>query len=146
MLTLKRLDAGDYLENVYIIDRHYGTPFSELKRIKDAGKIPILEVEFQGSQKLVEKNVAANFLFIYPPSIEELRKRLANRPDETEEQFKRRIAAAINEMEIANKSVLFTNRIVNDDRAIAVEQFFTLVDALYFQELKEKRGEHYHEQ
>ena len=63
--------------------------------------------------------MAANFLFLYPPSIEELRKRLANRPDETEEQFKRRIAAAIKEMETANNSVLFTNRIVNDDLEIA---------------------------
>ena len=128
---------------MHIIDRHYATPYAELQRIKEEGKIPIMEVDFQGSQKLVEKNMAANFLFLYPPSIEELRKRLANRPDETEEQFKRRIAAAIKEMETANNSVLFTNRIVNDDLEIAKGQVFTLVDALYFQELKEKRGENF---
>ncbi len=53
-------------------------------------------------------------MFIYPPSFEELRRRLGTRL-ETEEQFKKRISNAIKEIESANKSVLFTNRLVNDE-------------------------------
>jgi guanylate kinase len=53
-------------------------------------------------------------LFIYPPSLDELRKRIGKRK-ETEEEFKLRMQNAIKEIELANNSVLFTNRLVNDD-------------------------------
>lgn len=52
-------------------------------------------------------------MFIYPPSFEELRHRIGNRI-ETEQEFKIRIAGAIKELELANSSVLFTNKLVND--------------------------------
>lgn len=61
-----------------------------------------------------------NYLFIYPPSFEELRKRIGNRI-ETEEEFKKRIELAITEIEQANNSVLFTNRLVNDNLDKAVD-------------------------
>lgn len=77
----------------------------------------------------------ANFLFVYPPSFEELRKRIGNRV-ETEEDFKKRIEIAITEIELANNSVLFTNRLANDNLDKAIDQFYTLVEALYFQEIK----------
>ena len=74
-------------------------------------------------------------MFLYPPSFEELRRRLGSRT-ETEEEFKLRIQNALKEIELANNSVLFTNRLVNDDFDQAVDQFYTLIEALYFQELK----------
>lgn len=72
----------------------YGTTYTELKRIKDAGKIPVIEVDVQGATELNTKALEGNFLFIYPPSFEELRKRIGNRI-ETEAEFKVRIAEAI---------------------------------------------------
>lgn len=73
----------------------------------------------QGAIKINEKAIEGNFLFLYPPSFEELRKRLGSRT-ETEEEFKLRIQNAIKEIEMANNSVLFTNRLVNDklDKAV----------------------------
>jgi guanylate kinase len=59
-------------------------------------------------------------LFIYPPAFEELRRRLGTRL-ETEEEFKLRIQNAIKEIEMANNSVLFTNRLVNDDLGSAID-------------------------
>ena len=59
-------------------------------------------------------------MFIYPPSFEELRKRIGNRV-ETEEEFKKRIELAITEIEHANNSVLFTNRLNNDSLDKAIE-------------------------
>ena len=70
-------------------------------------------------------------MFIYPPSFEELRKRIGNRI-ETEKEFKVRIKEAIRQIELANNSVLFTNRLVNDSLDEAKDEFFTLVKALYF--------------
>ena len=51
-----------------------------------------------------------------------------------------RIADAIKQIELANNSVLFTNRLVNDNLELAIDQFFTLVEALYFQEIEAKFG------
>jgi len=59
-------------------------------------------------------------LFIYPPSFDELRRRLGTRL-ETEDEFKLRIQNAIKEIEYANNSVLFTNRLVNDNLESAVD-------------------------
>ena len=73
----------------------------------------MIEVDFKGAKTL--SSIAANFVFIYPPSIQVLWKWLAAWTDITEEQFKNRIAEAIKEIELANNAVLFTNRIVNDD-------------------------------
>lgn len=88
-------------------------------------------MDVQGAIKINEKAIEGNFLFIYPPSFDELRRRLGTRI-ETEEEFKLRIQNALKEIEHANNSVLFTNRLVNDDFEKAVDQFYTLVEALYF--------------
>ena len=109
----------------------YGTANEELQRIKSNGKIPIIEVDVEGAIEINKQALEGNFLFIYPPSFEELRKRIGNRI-ETEKEFKVRIQEAIKQIELANNSVLFTNRLVNDELEEAKDEFFTLVKALYF--------------
>ena len=84
-----------------------------------------------GAININKTGLEGNFLFVYPPSFEELRKRIGNRI-ETEEEFKKRIEMAITEIELANNSVLFTNRLNNDVLDKATYQFYTLIDALYF--------------
>lgn len=109
----------------------YGTSHSELARIKNSGKIPIIEVDVEGAIEINKQALEGNFLFIYPPSFEELRRRIGNRI-ETEHEFKIRIKHAIKQIEMANNSVLFTTRLVNDNLEDAKDQFFTLIKALYF--------------
>ena len=72
----------------------HGTSYKELERIKAIGKIPIIEVDYEGAIEINKQALEANFLFIYPPSFEELRKRIGNRI-ETEAEFKLRIKEAI---------------------------------------------------
>mmetsp|Transcript_37061 Transcript_37061/g.36658 ORF Transcript_37061/g.36658 Transcript_37061/m.36658 type:complete len:152 (+) Transcript_37061:427-882(+) len=132
---------GKFLEVADSWGYSYGTSKEEIERIRAEEKIPYIEVDFNGANGL--KSIAANFVFLYPPSIEELRRRIANRTEDTEELFKKRIELAIKEIELANNAVLFTNRITNDDLEKAEVQICTLIEALYFQELKEKRGEDY---
>ena len=102
-----------------------------MARINEEGRIPIIEVDTTGAININKTGLEGNFLFVYPPSFEELRKRIGNRI-ETEEEFKKRIELAITEIELANNSVLFTNRLVNDNFDKAADQFFTLIEALYF--------------
>ena len=91
-----------------------------MARINEAGRIQIIEVDTTGAININKTGLEGNFLFVYPPSFEELRKRIGNRI-ETEEEFKKRIELAITEIELANNSVLFTNRLVNDNLEKAVD-------------------------
>jgi len=127
----KKINNKDFVEYREINGHFYGTCKKELQRINDAGRIPIIEVDTVGAININKTGLEGNFLFVYPPSFEELRKRIGNRI-ETEEEFKKRIEMAITEIELANNSVLFTNRLNNDSLEKAVDQFFTLIEALYF--------------
>jgi guanylate kinase len=140
----KMQKEGKFLETAESWGDYYGTSKAEIERIRNEGKIPYIEVDFRGANGL--KSIAANFVFLYPPSIEELRRRIANRNEDTEELFKKRMELAIKEIELANNAVLFTNRITNDDMEKAEQQLCTLIEALYFQELKDKRGDDYEPQ
>jgi len=127
----KKIQSKDFVEHTEINGHYYGTCKKELQRINDAGRIPIIEVDTAGAISINRTGLEGNFLFVYPPSFEQLRKRIGNRI-ETEEEFKKRIEMAITEIELANNSVLFTNRLNNDVLEKATDQFYTLIDALYF--------------
>lgn len=58
---------------------HYGTAYEELDRIHKSGKIPIIEVDVQGALEINKQALEGNFLFIYPPSFAELRRRIGQR-------------------------------------------------------------------
>jgi len=118
----------------------YGLAFSTLEAVKQTELIPLIASDVDCALNMNKKSFEANFLFIYPPSFEELRRRLGVARKETEQEFKVRIREAIKEIEKANNSVLFTNRLVNDKLDDAVDQFFTLIDALYFQEISNARA------
>ena len=116
----KRVEKGEFVEWCEVNGHMYGTTYAELERIKAKGKIPVIEVDVRGAIKINQQAIEGNFLFIYPPSFEELRRRLGTRI-ETEDEFKTRIQNALKEIELANNSVLFTNRLVNDDLEQAID-------------------------
>lgn len=118
-----------FIETVERWGHKYGTSYEEIQRVKNEGKIPYIEVDFRGANGL--KSMAANFVFMYPPSIEELRRRIANRTEDTEEMFKKRMELAIKEIELANNAVLFTNRIVNDESDKAEQQVCYFLNNLF---------------
>lgn len=76
----KMQDNNEFIESrAKLHGNLYGTSYAELKRIKSSGKIPIIEVDVEGAIELNSKALEGNYLFIYPPSFEELRKRIGNR-------------------------------------------------------------------
>ena len=118
---------GDFLEweEVYP-GKYYGTYKSELERIWQQGKYVIFDIDVKGGVNIknILKNQACS-IFIMPPSIEELERRLRNRNTESEETLKERLLRA--EMEIS-LSENFDFVVCNDDldEAIAkVEEIIT---------------------
>ncbi len=83
---------------------YYGTLKSELKRIWDLGKVPVLDIDVKGAirvqQQLGEKCIS---IFIMPPSIDALKERLLNRQTETPESIQTRIDKAEYEISFSNQ-------------------------------------------
>ncbi|MEO6455667.1 MAG: guanylate kinase [Ginsengibacter sp.] len=93
--------------------KYYGTLKSELKRIWKSGKIPVMDIDVKGAIHVQrEYPVNSLFIFIEPPSIEELKKRLQTRGSETLESLNARINKSSFELSFKNN---FENIIVNTD-------------------------------
>lgn len=120
----KRIAAGAFLEYACVLDNYYGTEVRELERIFALGKYPILDIDVQGAQTLREKKLRMVSIFIVPPSMAELERRLRARGSETEAQIQSRLELARREiMEQHN----FDYAVVNDDLMKAAEEMTGIV-------------------
>lgn len=111
-------DAFLEFEEVYP-GRYYGTLKSEIKRIADAGGNVVLDIDVNGGIR-VKKQLGgqAIALFIEPPSIEELRRRLTSRATDSPESIEQRVERAAYELEQGKQ---YDVRIVNDDLVTAIK-------------------------
>lgn len=117
-------DAFIEYEEVYD-NTYYGTLRSEVERINSAGKSVAFDVDVKGGLRLKEIfGEKALSLFIQPPSLEELEKRLRNRKTESEESIARRLNRAGFELSVANK---FDVIIINDDLQKAISEAYDTI-------------------
>ena len=110
----KRIRRQEFIEwqEVYK-DHYYGTLRQEIERIRDAGKIPLFDVDVKGGINL--KNIFGDdalSIFIMPPSVDELRKRLVRRGTDTPEQIAMRVEKAASEIQLAEH---FDTVVINDN-------------------------------
>jgi len=123
----ERIKKDDFLEweEVYT-DHYYGTLNSELTRIWSESKTVVFDVDVEGGITIKKKlKEAALSIFIMPPSIEELEKRLRSRKTETEEKIMQRISKAALEMSQSNA---FDIVIENDNLEKAIGEARVLVE------------------
>ena len=122
----EHIAAGDFLEyeEVYA-DKFYGTLKSEVERILNEGNNVIFDVDVVGGCNIKKfYGERALSLFIQPPSIKELRKRLTNRGTDSAEVIENRLAKASYELGFATK---FDEVIVNDNLEKAEEKALHLI-------------------
>lgn len=93
------VDAGEFLEHAKVFDNYYGTPRGPVEAALKEGKDVLFDVDWQGTQQL-SQNARDDLvsIFILPPSVEELERRLYARAQDPEEVVKRRMAKATSEM------------------------------------------------
>ena len=91
--------AGEFLESALYNGNLYGTLRQPVAAALAAGRIFIVEIEVQGTQQLRDADVEGDFIFIVPPSFEELRRRLVSRHTNTPEEIEDRMQIAVREME-----------------------------------------------
>ncbi|MFZ5630422.1 MAG: guanylate kinase [Spirochaetota bacterium] len=119
-----RVAAGEFLEYARVLDNYYGTEVREIKRIFALDKYPILDIDVQGAQTLRGKKIRMVSIFIVPPSMDELERRLRARASETEEQIRSRLELA--RLEIMEQHN-FDYVVVNDDLMKAAEEMAGIV-------------------
>ncbi|MBP5306942.1 MAG: guanylate kinase [Paludibacteraceae bacterium] len=123
----RRIAEGAFLEYEEVYkDRYYGTLKSEVERIAKNGNVPVFDVDVKGGLRIKEfYGKRALAVFIQPPSLEELRRRLECRGTETAEVIAERLSRA--EFELS-QSVEFDKVVVNDNLEEAVSEVRNLVE------------------
>jgi guanylate kinase len=122
----QRISDGKFIEYAEYCQNLYGTLVSEVDGRLEQGLNVILEIEPQGAMKIREKRPDAVFVFIVPPSVSELRRRLKKRGTETDEVIEERVSKAAWELSQAEK---YDYIIVNDALEDAVSDFFAVIRA-----------------
>lgn len=105
------IDAGDFLEYDNHAANYYGTPRFQIEQKKQRGPV-LLDIEPNGAKAVKASDPNAILIFIMPPSVEELERRLRGRGDTSEEQIAMRMDRAKWEME---QRVWYDHVVVNDD-------------------------------
>ena len=117
---------GDFVEWAEVHGNFYGTSRSTLNQQLATGRDLVLEIDWQGAQQVRQQFKQSVGIFILPPSIEELERRLRKRGKDADEVIQRRIAAALGEMRHVSE---FDFVIINKDLALALEDLVAAVRA-----------------
>ena len=120
------IDQGQLLEWAEVYGNFYGTPRQKVLGRLDAGEDILLEIDTQGALNVMKVMPEGLFIFLLPPSLEELAARLKGRGTETEESLHRRLGAAVDEIKLATK---YRYVVVNDKVEDAEETIANIIEA-----------------
>lgn len=120
------IEKGLYLEYAEVFGNLYGTPMDRTQETIDQGKNIILEIDVQGGLQVKKKWPDAIMIFILPPSIEELERRIRSRGRDAEDVIARRLQKASDEIKIGNEH--YDYFVVNDILENAVSEVESIID------------------
>lgn len=121
----KKIEQGELLEYAQFVGNYYGTPKAYVDQLLDEGKNVVLEIEVQGALQVMKKVPDALTIFLVPPSMEELEKRIRGRRTEAEDVIKERLDKA--RREIATKDQ-YKHVVVNDDVMRATDDIVKIIE------------------
>lgn len=122
----QRIKENKFLEYAEFVNNYYGTPLDKVEEQLAAGKEVVLEIEVQGALQVRKKMKDAIFIFIAPPTMEDLEKRLRKRGTESDEVVKSRTEKAYKELELA---YLYDYIVVNDTVENAADKIMAIIRA-----------------
>lgn len=117
---------GELLEHAEVYGNYYGTPRKYVTDLLDSGRDVLLEIDIQGALQIKEAYPEGVFVFIVPPSLDELSARIYKRGTDSEDVIRRRMASAADELEYAAK---YDYIIVNDIAEKAANKVLTIMEA-----------------
>ncbi len=123
----RKLAAGELLEHAEVFGQLYGTPASPVREAIAAGGTVLLNIDVQGGLQVARAMPEATLVLLVPPSVEELRRRLAGRGSEDAQALQQRLAKAKWEMDTAAQSGAYKHTVVNDDLEKAIDEVVRIV-------------------
>lgn len=120
-----KLKDNFFVESAVVHNHLYGTPYYQLEEAWKQEKCVIMDVDVQGAKTFKQKFPNAKTLFILPPSIDELRRRIQRRDGQVPKDLEVRMKNAELEMQ---QSSTFDRQIINDDFAKAFAEFKKIVE------------------
>ncbi|XP_046804254.1 guanylate kinase isoform X1 [Lucilia cuprina] len=119
----KAVANGEFIESATFGGNMYGTSKEAVRKVQNAGKVCILDIEPQGVEQVKKTNLNPILIYNNPPSVEALEQRLRKRGTETEESLKKRLDAAVSEITYGLTPGNFQKIIHNIDIDRAYEEF-----------------------
>ncbi|KAJ4865603.1 guanylate kinase domain-containing protein [Trichoderma breve] len=114
------ISKNAFVEYTYFSGNYYGTTKQTIKDQTAKGMMVVLEIDIEGVKQMRKAtDIDASYVFIKPPSFEELETRLRNRSTETEESIEQRLQQAKQELEQADTPGLYDMVLVNEDIAVS---------------------------
>lgn len=127
------IENDEFLEYAYVHTNYYGTPKKFVLEQIEKGEIVLLEIDVQGAMQIKKNYPEAVFIFLLPPTMEELKNRIIKRGTESEEDINRRYENAFKELDFVDNYDYF---VINDVIEDAVADIEAIIKA---EKLKVKR-------
>lgn len=122
----KMIDEDALLEYAEYVGNYYGTPFQKIEETLSQGKDVFLEIEVQGALKVKERMPDGIFIFLMPPSLQELQSRITGRGTDTDEVIYERIQKAHEEIDMMKH---YDYVVVNDEVDIAKDKINAIIQS-----------------
>ncbi len=120
------ISTDSFLEYAKVYDHYYGTPKKPVLDLINDGQSVLLEIDIQGAMKVKEQYPQGVFIYVVPPSLATLSKRLYGRGTDTEDVIQRRLSEITKELSMAHK---YDYIVVNDVLDIAVRKTCAILEA-----------------
>lgn len=127
----KMISEDGLLEWAEVYGNYYGTPAQKVKDSLAEGKNILLEIDTQGAALVRKKFPEGVYIYILPPSLEELKRRIIGRGTDSAESIERRLSCAREEMGCASEQ--YNYLVLNDEVELAVERVETIIEAEQYQ-------------
>jgi guanylate kinase len=121
-----RIKKGQYLEYASVYENYYGTPKDYVENLLESGYDVILEIDIQGAAKVRTGYKEGIYIFIVPPSMKELKRRIEERGTESKEQMEIRLSCASEEIKNADD---YSYIVINDDLNVAANKVQSIITA-----------------
>ena len=122
----KKIKRGEFLECARVFEHFYGTAFESVDRLQQKGEDILIEIDVQGAKALRDLNYKAIFIFMLPPSLKDLKKRLKKRGTESEDIIRGRLEAGKKEVQQLN---LYDYILTNIDTEETTENLISIIRA-----------------
>lgn len=119
-----------FLEWADVFGNYYGTPKAPVEKRLNEGADIILDIDIQGGMNVRKAMPEAVLIFILPPSMKELRRRLEHRGTDAQEVIEKRLAKALTEIGVARE---YDYAVVNDDLDVAAEEVLSIIRASHLE-------------